>query len=144
MIVSAPSPPAFFHNVLDLVRTSRVTRVAKTMRRLNEKEKEALQTKGHYGLQRGERRHLLRRQLKLEHFEVGHVVLLHVARRDRDDPLLHHVPQRDLSGALVVGRGHSSKSDPSRLSLSYGLVLQRRRVYPRRVEEYGDHLIGHM
>ena len=44
MIVSAPSPPAFFHNVLDLVR--RVTRVAKTVRRLNEKEKEALQTKG--------------------------------------------------------------------------------------------------
>ena len=37
-----------------------------------------------------------------------------------------------------------SKSDPSRLSLSYGLVLQRQRVYPRRVEEYGDHLIGHM
>ena len=29
-----------------------------------------------------------------------------------------------------------SKSDPSRLSLSYGLVLQRQRVYPRRVEEY--------
>ena len=30
----------------------------------------------------------------------------------------------------------ASKSDPSRLSLSYGLVLQRQRVYPRRVEEY--------
>ena len=30
----------------------------------------------------------------------------------------------------------TSKSDPSRLSLSYGLVLQRQRVYPRRVEEY--------
>ena len=36
--------------------------------------------------------------------------------------------------------GAASKSDPSRLSLSYGLVLQRQRVYPRRVEEYWDHL----
>ena len=44
----------------------------------------------------------------------------------------------------VKGLVEGSKSDPSRLSLSYGLALQRRRVYPRRVEEYGDHLIGHM
>ena len=34
----------------------------------------------------------------------------------------------------VKGLVEGSKSDPSRLSLSYGLVLQRRRVYPRRVE----------
>ena len=65
----------------------------------------------------------------------------------------YHVLQRSCSTApcrlsiwmppAVVSRwattsgqylAHASKSDPSRLSLSYGLVLQRRRVYPRRVE----------
>ena len=41
-----------------------------------------------------------------------------------------------IGKASSESEGAGSKSDPSRLSLSYGLVLQRQRVYPRRVEEY--------